>query len=84
MTNPLANRYLVILEAQPSNAPPTVRLRRALKLLLRSFGLKCVHLKEHAEILNAQDCVGRDPILFETQEPSKDAERGRDESRKPQ
>jgi hypothetical protein len=37
-------RFIIELEAAPSDgyASPAVRLRRALKCLLRSFGLKCV------------------------------------------
>jgi hypothetical protein len=34
------------LVAQPDPAPADVRLRRALKCLLRSFGLRCVEVVE--------------------------------------
>ncbi len=40
-------RFLVTLESTSGwSAPPTIRLRRALKSLRRSFGLRCVHLSE--------------------------------------
>jgi len=39
--------YVVELTTEPGfTAPPDVRLRRALKLLLRSFGLRCVGVRE--------------------------------------
>lgn len=34
------------LKAMPDSVPGPVRMRRALKTLLRSFGLKCVEIAE--------------------------------------
>jgi hypothetical protein len=34
-------RYLIELEVEPGPGPPMVRIRRALKWLLRRFGLRC-------------------------------------------
>lgn len=46
----MRRRWLVTLEALPTEdpdaAPPDVRLRRALKCLLRSFRLKCVAVED--------------------------------------
>lgn len=39
-------RYRLLLQAQAGPVPAVVRLRRALKCLLRSFGLKCVAVEE--------------------------------------
>jgi hypothetical protein len=39
-------RYRLELEAKPAGVPPDVRLRRALKVLLRAFGLKCLSARE--------------------------------------
>jgi hypothetical protein len=38
--------YLVRLQAQVSEVPPACRLRRGLKVLLRSFGLRCLAVQE--------------------------------------
>jgi hypothetical protein len=35
-------RFVIELEAQRHRVPAAVRLRKALKVLLRSFGLKCL------------------------------------------
>jgi hypothetical protein len=40
------SRYRLELEAKPSGVPADVRLRRALKVLLRAFGLRCVWARE--------------------------------------
>jgi hypothetical protein len=39
-------RYHLTLEAMPDDVPPIHRLRRALKVLLRSFRLFCVEARE--------------------------------------
>jgi hypothetical protein len=39
-------RYRLELEAKPAGVPAAVRLRRALKVLLRAFGLRCVWVRE--------------------------------------
>jgi hypothetical protein len=50
MTGP--ERYHLVLEALPDGgAPAAVRLRRALKCLLRAFGLRCVHVAPDGEDL---------------------------------
>lgn len=41
-------RFSLILEADTRTPPAIVRLRRALKLLLRYFGLRCVSVAELA------------------------------------
>jgi hypothetical protein len=38
-------RYHLVVEALPDVVPAAVRLRRALKCLLRSFGLKCIRAR---------------------------------------
>jgi hypothetical protein len=38
--------YLLRLRPLPDSVPAIHRLRRALKLLLRGFGLRCVHHQE--------------------------------------
>ena len=45
---PHRERFVVTLEAAPARyreAPAGVRLRKALKILLRAFGLKCVRIE---------------------------------------
>lgn len=42
-------RYIITIEAmpvRPGMAPAEIRLRQALKLLLRAFRLKCVDVRE--------------------------------------
>lgn len=39
-------RYVLTLEPQPSDVPPMIRLRRALKYLGRVQGLLCVDCRE--------------------------------------
>jgi hypothetical protein len=43
---PTSERYELVLRAEPWSVPAIIRLRRLLKLALRSFGLRCVELKE--------------------------------------
>jgi hypothetical protein len=38
--------YRLVLQAQPNEVPPAVRLRRALKHLLRWFGLQVMKIEE--------------------------------------
>jgi hypothetical protein len=38
--------YRITLETTWSSAPPIIQLRRALKVLLRSFGLRCLEVAE--------------------------------------
>ena len=42
MTRPARQRWTFRIEPLPSEVPPVHRVRSALKVLLRSFGLKCV------------------------------------------
>jgi hypothetical protein len=42
-------RYRLVLEALPSEIPEAVRLRSALKTLLRAFGLRCLSHEELPE-----------------------------------
>lgn len=39
-------RFAIMIEAKPDTVPATTRLRRALKVLLRAFGLRCVEIRE--------------------------------------
>ena len=39
-------KYTLTLEAQPSKVPATVRLRRLLKTMLRSYGFRCTAIRE--------------------------------------
>ncbi len=41
--------YLIRLRTEPSGVPTVVRLRRALKVLKRTFGLRCVHIEHTAQ-----------------------------------
>jgi hypothetical protein len=41
-----APRFLLTVDALPGVVPPIVRLRRALKVLRRAFGLRCVSVAE--------------------------------------
>ena len=52
---PAKPRYVVTLEAAPGGADVTLRLRCALKVLLRRFGLKCISVYE------ADDAEARGP-----------------------
>jgi hypothetical protein len=38
---------LTLADAGGRTPPPEVRLRRLLKLLLRTFGFRCVEVREH-------------------------------------
>ena len=42
----LPAEFVIRLRALPADVPPAVRLRRALKLLLRGFRLKCEAVEE--------------------------------------
>ncbi len=43
-------RFTITLESVPSDIPATARLKQALKVLLRGFGLRCVTAVEtHTE-----------------------------------
>lgn len=39
-------RYRLVLRAEADTVPATIRMRAALKMLLRSFGLRCVEIVE--------------------------------------
>lgn len=41
-------RYILTLEAQPDDIPAILRLRRLLKICLRSFGFRAVKVEELA------------------------------------
>lgn len=43
---PNLEQVLLTLRAEGPGPPPAIRLRRALKCLLRSFGLRCVSIEE--------------------------------------
>jgi len=45
-TETVRRRFELILEALPSDVPTAVRLRTALKRLLRNHGLRCVSASE--------------------------------------
>lgn len=47
-------QFILTLEPTPQGPPAEIRLRRALKTLLRSFGLRCVNIQE-----NNGDATGR-------------------------
>lgn len=70
-------RYSLILEVMPGDdggsAPPIVRLRRALKALLRSHGLRCVSAIE-------LDQQGR-PLGLQPQQPEVEVLRDADTAR---
>lgn len=57
--------YAVTLESvdQPHRfpSPPYKRLALALKLLLRSFGLRCVGLRQEPQEPLVMDCASREP-----------------------
>jgi hypothetical protein len=40
------SEYVIRLRPEPSDVPPIIRLRRALKCLLRSFSLRAVKVEE--------------------------------------
>jgi hypothetical protein len=46
-----SERFILILAPLPHHAPIETRLRQALKVLLRSFGLRCVEVREESEPL---------------------------------
>lgn len=57
--------YVVILTAQPGTVPPAVRLRKALKLLLRVCGLRCTSVTTGGAAGHAVDAgngSGGDPV----------------------
>jgi hypothetical protein len=39
-------KFALVLQAEAWSTPAVIRLRRALKLLLRSFGLRCLDVRE--------------------------------------
>jgi hypothetical protein len=43
--DPLAEPIRLVLVALPDPVPARVRVRRALKLLLRAYGLRCIRLE---------------------------------------
>jgi hypothetical protein len=43
---PDRQRFALVVEAQPDEVPAVVRLRRALKVLLRSFRLRAIRAEE--------------------------------------
>lgn len=48
MSKPSLPAFAIVLQAVPGwgAVPPIVRLRRALKSFLRSYGLKCMEIRE--------------------------------------
>lgn len=44
----MKQRFTIILEGDDDVTPVVIRLRHALKLLLRAFGLKCVRIEPGA------------------------------------
>jgi len=55
------SEFKLTLEAQPDPSDPHGyrRLRKALKVLLRSFGLRCVDITERAEELELDNEPGK-------------------------
>lgn len=43
----MAERFTLTLEASNSTVPAIIRLRRLLKLALRTFGFRCVRCEQH-------------------------------------
>jgi hypothetical protein len=52
-------RFRITFDALPGNEPPTIRLRQALKNLLRAWRLKCVSVEELAPGRGARGPVHR-------------------------
>ena len=71
----MPNDVRVIIRALPDDAPASVRLRRWLKLGLRTFGLRCVSVEEvpiaASGLASAASCAPEP-----TPEPSGRGERG--------
>jgi len=42
----MAERYTLTIEAEPHRVPAIIRLRRLLKLALRTFKLKCIRCEQ--------------------------------------
>jgi hypothetical protein len=57
----MTTEYQLTLEPTPDPSDPTGlrRLRRALKCLLRSFGLRCTNITERAEELELDNEPGK-------------------------
>ena len=55
------SEFKLTLEAQPDPSDPSGyrRLRKALKVLLRSFGLRCTNIIERAEELELDNEPGK-------------------------
>jgi len=55
------SEFKLTLEAQPDPSDPSGyrRLRKALKVLLRSFGLRCVDITQRAEPLELDNEPGK-------------------------
>lgn len=47
--------FVIELQSEPSDVPVAIRLRRALKVLLRSFGLRCTSVQEQKGEQHGQD-----------------------------
>lgn len=54
----MRDRFELILEAQPHELPTVIRLRAALKRLLRQFGLRCVALQPQRAVPERGDDTG--------------------------
>jgi hypothetical protein len=61
--------YTLILKAMPSPVPPIVRLRRALKMLLRGYGLRVVSMIEPT---SHTPTTPRRPVASKQTRPPKD------------
>lgn len=71
MGRPTANSYRLVIEAQNSHVPEIVRLRRALKYMLRDCGFKCLSVvdvkapEQGAELVVDKVAGPEDPRLGE-------------------
>ena len=57
-------RFAIVLvpPPEPADVPPTIRLRRALKCLLRSFGLRCVECRPADEQDDNPVSLSKEPV----------------------
>jgi hypothetical protein len=72
-------RYRLQLEAARDNAPPQIRLRAALKCLLRTFGLRCRSVEALITQMPGQPPVPAAPHAGQLSPPGRsEAEPGQD------
>lgn len=51
------DRWTIVIEPLPCDVPAVNRVRSALKILLRRFGLRCVALQESEEVRRLQGII---------------------------